>query len=94
MLNFVLSWKFYIKSYTLDTIFIKINCKKNLICILKIIFILIKYKLYIYYLDKNVFTSYKSLFIIKNIEKTFYDNWHKILFTSIEFVFKKKIGKL
>lgn len=49
-----------------------------------------KYALYFQYIDKNIFPNCKPSFDIEEIWKTFYDNWHKILYISTKLIFKRK----
>lgn len=49
-----------------------------------------KYALYLWHIDKNMLINCKSLFNTKETWKTFYDNWHKVLYASTKPEFVEK----
>ncbi len=49
-----------------------------------------KHALYLWHMDKNVLTNCKSSFDTEETWKTFYDDWHKLLYASTEPVFEER----
>lgn len=67
------------------------NYKKALIYTLKDIMLFIKYAIYFWYINKNIRLNLKLLFNGKESEQKFYNDWYKVLYSTMEPIFEKKM---
>ncbi len=73
----------------LNLIFIITNCEISLINAISSIFSTIQHALCLWHVDKNVLKNCKRFFDDNESWKTFFDQWHKIMYVSIEMKFEK-----
>ncbi len=70
-------------------IFIVTNCEISLINAISSIFSTIQHALCLWHVDKNVLKNCKRFFDDNESWKMFFDQWHKIMYVSIEMKFEK-----
>lgn len=49
-----------------------------------------KHVIYLWHIDKNMLINYKILFDIIESWQEFYNNWHEVLYSTMEPIFKEK----
>lgn len=80
--------KLYKKLNIRNLIFVVIDCEVNLIKIILRIYLDVQYALCFWHVDKNVVKNCKDSFDDDETWKTFYDDWHQVMYVSLKVMYE------